>query len=54
MGEVEALLETIDARIAGGPGASGLYRIAFGSEAGLSKGQDILRSSPLVDIVAAE
>lgn len=52
MGAVQVLLTELDARIIDGPGAIGLYRLAFPTEAARDAARAALRASPLVDLVA--
>jgi anti-sigma factor RsiW len=54
MGEVQALLSETGARIVDGPGAIGIYRLAFEDEAARDAAQARLEASPLVDLVASE
>lgn len=54
MGAVQALLGELDARIVDGPGAVGLYRLAFETETARDMARETLAASPLVDLVAEE
>lgn len=54
MGAVQSLLNELDARIVDGPGAIGLYRLAFDTEAARDAARETLASSPLVDLIAEE
>ncbi|MDB2407188.1 hypothetical protein N9W17_01475 [Jannaschia sp.] len=54
MGEIQALLRATGARIADGPGAIGLYRLSFETEAARDAARATLVASPLVDLVAEE
>lgn len=54
MGAVQSLLNELDARIVDGPGAIGLYRLAFDTEAARDAARETLAASPLVDLIAEE
>ncbi|MEM7488051.1 MAG: hypothetical protein AAF390_02895 [Pseudomonadota bacterium] len=54
IGEVQALLRETGARIVDGPGAIGLYRLAFETAAARDAARDTLDGSPLVELVAEE
>jgi anti-sigma factor RsiW len=54
MGAVEALLGEVGARVVDGPGAVGLYRLAFETAAARDAARETLAASPLVELVAEE
>lgn len=54
MGEIQALLGELGGRIVDGPGAIGLYRLAFETAATRDTARETLATSPLVDLVAEE
>lgn len=54
VGALTELLRQSDGRIIGGPGASGLFRIAFASETDRTAARALYSASELVDIVADE
>lgn len=54
MGDVQTLLRESGARIVDGPGALGLYRLAFESAEAREAARAMLAASPLVDLVAEE
>ncbi|MEM9138300.1 MAG: hypothetical protein AAGB15_00590 [Pseudomonadota bacterium] len=51
-GAVTALLRQSRGRIIDGPGATGLFRVAFANEADLDAARDLYTASELVDLVA--
>ncbi|CTQ48576.1 hypothetical protein [Jannaschia donghaensis] len=54
MGAVQTLLDELEARIVDGPGAIGLYRLAFETAAARDTARQTLAASPLVDLLAEE
>ncbi len=54
IGDIQELLRATNARIVDGPGAIGLYRLAFETEAARDAGREVLSASPLVELVAEE
>lgn len=54
MGAVQTMLGELGARIVDGPGAIGLYRLAFETEAARDAARTALAASPLVDLVAED
>lgn len=52
--DISTLLGEVEARIVDGPGALGLYRVAFDTEKKLRSGREQLRASDLVILVADE
>ncbi|MEM7670058.1 MAG: hypothetical protein AAF317_13100 [Pseudomonadota bacterium] len=54
MGAVQALLADLEARIVDGPGAIGLYRLAFETAAARDRARETFAASPLIDLVAEE
>ncbi|MCK0167642.1 hypothetical protein MWU52_08800 [Jannaschia sp. S6380] len=54
IGAVEALLRETGARIVDGPGALGLYRLAYESTSAREAARIALAASPLVELVAEE
>lgn len=51
---VAELLRAADARIVGGPGASGFYRVAFDTDAAREAARAVFETSDLVELVADE
>jgi anti-sigma-K factor RskA len=52
--DVEALLKRTRGRLVDGPGALGLYRVAFASREDRMAGRALFEASPLIDLVAEE
>ncbi|WP_172332736.1 hypothetical protein [Mangrovicoccus sp. HB161399] len=52
--EMRTLLQSAQGRLVGGPGAAGLYRVAFADEAALDAGRDLLGAAGIVELVAEE
>lgn len=52
--DLRALLQQIDATLVDGPGASGLYRIAFTTPEAMASGRDILNAAPIIEVVLDE
>lgn len=52
--EMRSLLQDTGARLIDGPGASGLYRIAFDTADALQTGRDQIANAEIVDLVADE
>lgn len=52
--EIRALLQSAEARLVDGPGASGLYRVAFETAEALDRARPLLAASAAVDAVIEE
>lgn len=52
--EITTILQRQGGTLVGGPGASGLYRVDFGSASARAAAQDVLSGSALVRLVAQE
>lgn len=52
--EIRAVLQAANARLVDGPGASGLYRVAFESDAALTDGLSQLAAAAVVQLVVPE